>query len=129
MGVDLEALEQILEYQFANRDLLVRALTHKSYRFEKPTLMADDVLADNEQLEFLGDSILGFVVSEVLVESYPTLPEGGLSKRKAHLVSAQHLHEAAGVLNLGEYLLLGRGEELSGGRQKRALLANALEAL
>lgn len=129
MSADLETLEQTLEHQFANRDLLVRALTHKSYRFEKPAPSTDDVLADNEQLEFLGDSILGFVISEFLIQRYPTLPEGGLSKRKAHLVSAQHLHEAAERLNLGDYLLLGRGEELSGGRKKRALLANALEAL
>jgi ribonuclease-3 len=85
--------------------------------------------ADNEQLEFLGDSILGFVISEYLVRRYPTHPEGKLSKLKAHLVSAVWLYECAQRLKLGDYLLLGRGEEMSGGRLKRALLADALEAL
>jgi len=106
--------------------LLERALTHKSRASEKVAQSAD---ADNEQLEFLGDSILGFLVSEALMASHPGYPEGRLSKLKAHLVSASHLHEVALRLNLGAYLLLGRGEEMSGGRNKKALLANALEAL
>jgi len=84
---------------------------------------------DNEQMEFLGDAILGFLVSEALVARYPSFAEGRLSKLKAYLVSAAHLHEAAAKLDLGDYLLLGRGEELSGGRGKLSLLANAMEAL
>jgi ribonuclease III len=80
-------------------------------------------------LEFLGDAILGFVVSDALVAAHPEEPEGRLSKMKAHLVSASHLHEVAARLRLGDYLLLGRGEEMSGGREKKALLANAVEAL
>jgi ribonuclease-3 len=128
MSAELESLELVLGYSFANREYLRRALTHKSHRFERPAGV-NDVLADNEQLEFLGDSILGFVVSEVLVRNFPQLPEGGLSKRKAHLVSANRLYEVAQSLCLGRFLLLGRGEELSGGREKRALLANAIEAL
>ena len=92
-------------------------------------MAGEGVLGDNEQLEFLGDSVLGFLVAEQLVVLYPDLPEGGLSKRKAHLVSAQRLYEAAEAMSLGRYLRLGRGEEMSGGRSKRALLANAFEAL
>jgi ribonuclease-3 len=84
---------------------------------------------DNEQLEFLGDSILGFVVSEALVLRHPGAREGHLSKWKAHLVSASHLHRCALELGLGEFLLLGRGEDMSGGREKKALLSDAVEAL
>ncbi|MCS7025394.1 MAG: ribonuclease III [Bryobacteraceae bacterium] len=128
MSSDLELLESKIQHQFHDRSLLERALTHKSYRFERPG-QGPGVLEDNEQLEFLGDSVLGFLVAEQLVKLYPNMSEGGLSKRKAHLVSAQRLYEVAQRLELGQFLRLGRGEELSGGRQKRALLANALEAL
>jgi ribonuclease III len=127
MGADVAVLERILGHTFRNRELLARALTHKSRIYEKSP--DGNVLEDNEQLEFLGDSILGFVVSESLVRRFPLFPEGRLSKLKAHLVSAAWLHEVAQELNLGEYLLLGRGEEMSGGREKRALLSDALEAL
>lgn len=128
MSAEFAALEASIQYQFKDRTLLERALTHKSYRFEKPSA-CEGVLGDNEQLEFLGDSVLGFVISEALVAIYPEKEEGGLSKRKAHLVSAQKLYEVANKLELGQYLLLGRGEEMSGGRLKRALLADGLEAL
>lgn len=128
MSADLELLEEIVKHKFQDKGLLARALTHKSHRFEKPSA-EPGVLGDNEQLEFLGDSVLGFLVSEQLVRIFPSMPEGGLSKRKAHLVSAQRLYEAADEMGLGTFLRLGRGEELSGGRGKRALLANALEAL
>lgn len=121
-----ETLEAVLGYRFQDPELLERALTHKSRAYERG---ADPTLHDNEQLEFLGDSILGFVVSEKLVALYPNSPEGRLSKLKAHLVSASHLFQVAFALKLGEFLLLGRGEEMSGGREKKALLANALEAL
>ncbi|MDX1980564.1 MAG: ribonuclease III [Bryobacteraceae bacterium] len=128
MTGDLADLEAIVGHQFQDRVLLERALTHKSSRFEKPTAELA-VHGDNEQLEFLGDSVLGFLVSEQLFRIYPDMAEGGLSKRKAHLVSAQRLYEAANAMDLGRFLRLGKGEELSGGREKRALLANALEAL
>jgi ribonuclease-3 len=118
-----DALEAAAGHRFRNRDLLRRALTHRSRVHDEP----DD--ADNEQLEFLGDAILGFLTSEALVARYPDWPEGRLSKLKAHLVSASHLHEVAQSLGIGSHLILGRGEEMSGGRAKRALLANALEAL
>ena len=126
MYAGLETLEAALGHTFQYRKLLERALTHKSRVYEKNL---QSILDDNEQLEFLGDSILGFIVSEYLVAQHPGYPEGRLSKLKAHLVSASHLYEVAQTIGLGEHLLLGRGEELSGGRLKRALLANALEAL
>lgn len=128
MPADLQALEEKLEYTFTNRDLLVRALTHRSFCFDRKITDSADI-TDNEQLEFLGDSILGFLVSERLVSLHPEHHEGRLSKLKAHLVSAVRLHEVARGLELGEFLQLGRSEEMSGGRQKKALLADALEAV
>jgi ribonuclease-3 len=128
MHADLQVLEERLGYTFTDKDLLIRALTHKSLSFEKKP-GEDEAFIDNEQLEFLGDSILGFLVSEHLVSRYPLFPEGRLSKLKAHLVSAAHLHEVAKPLDLGSFLHLGRGEEMSGGRGKKALIANAMEAV
>jgi ribonuclease III len=127
VDTESEALQAALGYRFASRDLLARALTHRSSIHEKNP--GAESGSDNEQLEFLGDSILGFVVSDALLAAHPGYPEGRLSKLKAHLVSASHLHEVAVRLRLGDYLLLGRGEEMSGGREKKALLANAVEAL
>lgn len=126
MRADLETLEAALGHSFKDSKLRERALTHKSRVYEKNL---QSVLDDNEQLEFLGDSILGFIVSELLVARHPEYPEGRLSKLKAHLVSASHLYEVAQAIGLGDHLLLGRGEERSGGRLKRALLADALEAI
>ncbi len=126
MSAPLTTLEEVLGHPFQNRELLERALTHKSRVYEKTE---EDPATDNEQFEFLGDAILGFLVSEALVAQHPAFPEGRLSKLKAHLVSASHLHQVALRLQLGHHLLLGRGEEMSGGREKKALLANALEAL
>jgi len=128
MSADPELLEAAIGHHFRARELLRRALTHKSLVFEQASGVVH-VRTDNEQLEFLGDAVLGFLVSEALVDRYPDLPEGRLSKIKAHLVSATHLHEVAQRISLGDYLYLGRGEEMSGGRTKRALLANAVEAL
>jgi ribonuclease-3 len=127
MTAELGNLEKALGHTFANRVLLAQALTHKSRVYEK--LPEGQCSTDNEQLEFLGDAILGFAVSECLVRRYASYPEGRLSKLKAHLVSATRLHEVAQELGLGEYLLLGRGEEMSGGREKKALLSDAVEAL
>ena len=126
MSGELAALEQILGHEFANRELLSRALTHKS-RVRDGT--PEPGHTDNEQLEFLGDSILGFFVTDALVTEHPEWAEGRLSRVKAYLVSAVHLYDVAQTLGLGDYLLLGRGEEMSGGREKRALLADAVEAL
>ncbi len=127
MSAGLESLQQTLGHVFQQRELLERALTHTSRIYEKN---ADGLqLVDNEQLEFLGDAILGFVVSECLVRRYPESPEGRLSKLKAHLVSAAHLYVVAQEISLGHHLLLGKGEEMSGGREKKALLSDAVEAL
>lgn len=126
MALDSAELEAALGYRFDARELLAQALTHRSSVYERT---ASTVPPDNEQMEFLGDSILGFIVSDALVAAHPDYPEGRLSKVKAHLVSSSHLHQVAVGLKLGDYLVLGRGEEMSGGREKRTLLADALEAL
>src|SRR5579863_9349266 len=128
MPADLKFLEAAMGHQFQNRELLERALTHSSHVHERGSA-AGMLPADNEQLEFLGDSILGFLISEALVLRLPGYSEGRLSKLKAGIVSAAHLYGVAERLQLGQYLHLGRGEEMSGGRFKRTLLVNALEAL
>ena len=128
MNADLDELEAKLGHTFQDRQLLCRALTHKSRAFEA-SARGGETTENNEQLEFLGDAVLGFVVSEILVEHFPDLPEGRLSKSKARLVSADKLHEVALALDLGPHLLLGRGEEMNGGREKRAILANSVEAV
>jgi ribonuclease III len=127
MSAELAVLEAAIGHVFRDRELFQRALTHKSRMHERP----GEILSagDNEQLEFLGDAILGFLVSDCLVRRFASAPEGRLSKLKAHLVSAARLYEVAQSLALGDFLFLGRGEEMSGGRSKKALLADAMEAL
>jgi ribonuclease-3 len=127
MPSDVAVLEAVLGYEFRDREPLLRALTHKSRAYEQSC--SGDGTADNEQLEFLGDAVLGLVVSDVLLRQFPSYSEGQLTKLRAQLVSETHLHEVAQSLGLGEYLLLGRGEEMSGGRAKKALLADAVEAI
>jgi ribonuclease-3 len=127
MPADLQELETRLGHVFTDRDLLVRAVTHRSFLSDQKPRSSPPP-PDNEQLEFLGDAVLGFLVSEWLLRQYPAHREGRLSKLKHHLVSAHRLYEVAVSLDLGAFLSLGRGEELSGGRKKRSLLANALEA-
>jgi ribonuclease-3 len=121
----LSEIEQKIGYSFRTRALLDRALTHRSFANER----AAQNCQHNEAMEFLGDSVLGFVVSAWLLERFPTLSEGKLSKMKAHLVSESSLVELAEAIDLGRYILLNRGEEKTGGRRKRALLADAYEAL
>jgi ribonuclease-3 len=128
MRAELALLEAALDYRFATPELLRRALTHSSAAHEAPAGPAASD-PDNERLEFLGDSILGFLTSEALVERYPEFREGELSRLRAHLVSAAHLYGVACALDLGRYLELGRSEEMSGGRGKKTLLVDALEAL
>ncbi len=127
MPADLGVLESAIGHELRDRELFQRALTHKSRVHEQAGEAPS--AGDNEQLEFLGDAILGFVVSECLVRRFASAPEGRLSKLKAHLVSAARLYEVAQTLALGDFLFLGRGEEMSGGRAKKALLADAMEAL
>jgi ribonuclease III len=128
MRADPAILEIKLGYRFSNREILRRALIHSSHAHEV-RLGPEEPLCDNEQLEFLGDSILGFLVAEALTQRFPAYREGELSQRKAHLVSAAHLYGVARRLELGAYLELGRSEEMSGGRAKKTLLVDALEAL
>ena len=129
MRADVESLEDAIGYRFQNRKILEVALTHSSHVHESPPAVGQGSGRDNEQLEFLGDSVLGLLISEALVERFPTFSEGQLSKMKAHIASAVHLRPVAERLRLGQYLKLGRGEEMSGGRSKRTLLVDGLEAL
>ena len=115
----------LLGYSFRQPQLLEEALTHKSHVNEA----RDKSRKDNERLEFLGDAVLSLIISEHLAASSPGSTEGMLSKHKAHLVSEASLAKAARGLDLGNLLRLGRGEELTQGREKPSLLANALEAL
>ena len=121
----LSELEQKIGYSFRSRALLDRSLTHRSFANER----AAQNCRHNEAMEFLGDAVLGFVVSAWLLERFPELSEGKLSKMKAFLVSEASLVELAEAIDLGRYILLNRGEEKTGGRRKRALLADAYEAL
>jgi ribonuclease-3 len=120
----LSDFESLLGYRFANRDLLIRALTHRSFVNETEI----DGLKHNESMEFLGDAVLGFVVSSRIYQRFPDLSEGELSKIKAYLVSATNLVHLAEKIQLGRFLRLSRGEEKTGGRNKRALLVDAYEA-
>jgi ribonuclease III len=122
---EFEDLQTRIEYRFKDRGLLEHALTHKSRAAED----ASGGVVDNESLEFLGDAVLGLVVADQLFHQYPTYTEGQKSKIKAAVVSTQSLARQAEGIQLGEHLILGRGEEKTGGRFKQALLADAYEAL
>jgi ribonuclease-3 len=128
-----DELQSLLQHQFSQPELLTRALTHRSLAYEKklsdPEPSRTDPRSDNEQLEFLGDAVVGFLVAEELCRRYPELHEGELTRLRSELVSRKHLGHVAVRLNLGAHLLLGRGEERSGGRKKSALLANCIEAV
>ena len=114
-----------LNYEFENQSILRQALTHKSFL----TSENENNLVNNERLEFLGDAVIDLIISEMLMNTYPKLEEGDLSKFRASLVSESGLEKQALDLNLGNCLLLGRGEEITGGRKKTSLLANTFEAL
>ena len=117
--------EENLGYAFRNRDLLARALTHKSYTNERREVSSPN----NERLEFLGDTVLGFVIGEMIYRSFPNLQEGALSKIKAHLVSAATLAGKGRALGIGRVLRMGAGEARSGGSEKLSLLADGFEAV
>ena len=110
-------------HRFSDQELLTLALTHRSYCAENPAT------SSNERLEFLGDSVLGLVVTDYIYASYTTLPEGQLAKLRASVVNTITLAELGAGLGVGELLRLGKGEDQSGGRQKESILADALEAL
>jgi ribonuclease-3 len=120
---------ELFDHRFQRPDLLTWALTHRSLAYETNPESLPDPTADNEQLEFVGDAVLGLVVAESLFRRFPASREGELTRLRASLVSRRHLGEVAARIDLGSLLLLGRGEEQSGGRRKPALLANALEAV
>ena len=120
----METLEEKLGYTFQNRKLLENALTHSSCANE-----SGGKLLSNERLEFLGDSILGMVVADHLFRNHPDLPEGELTRTRAALVCEDSLVEVAEALDLGQYLLLGKGEEAGGGRHRPSIRADAVEAV
>jgi ribonuclease-3 len=141
-----DGIESLLRHKFSQPELLTRALTHRSLAYEQKLASpehratvyssvdpsadsAPDPASDNEQLEFLGDAVVGFLVAEDLCRRYPELREGELTRLRSELVSRKHLGQVAARLDLGAYMLLGRGEERSGGRKKPALLANCIEAV
>ncbi|QNI37937.1 ribonuclease III [Edaphobacter albus] len=122
-------LTPLWEHRFKRPELLTLALTHRSLAYETNPETLLDPSADNEQLEFVGDAVLGLAVAESLYRRFPRSREGELTRLRASLVSRRHLGSVAQRIGLGAMLRLGRGEEQSGGRQKPALLANALEAV
>ncbi len=122
---EFETLQRAISYRFRDRGLLEHAMTHTSRANED----VSGGVTDNESLEFLGDAVLGFVVADMLFREFPECDEGEKSKMKAMLVSTTTLARVAERLQLGDHLLLGRGEEKTGGRRKQALLADGCEAL
>ena len=124
-GSELEPLERRIGYRFKDRGLLEHALTHRSRVHED----ASGGVFDNESMEFLGDSVLGFAIADMLFRQFPHHNEGQKSKLKASIVSAASLARLGEKINLGEFLILGRGEEKTGGRRKLALIADCYEAL
>ena len=124
-GSELEPLERQIGYRFKDRGLLEHALTHRSRVHED----ASGGVFDNESMEFLGDSVLGFVIADMLFRQFPQHNEGQKSKLKASIVSAASLARLGERINLGEFLILGRGEEKTGGRRKLALISDCYEAL
>lgn len=126
----LRDLEDLLGYRFVDQSLIVQALTHRSFVNDPGGINSvGENLKNNESLEFLGDSVLGFIISARIFQLYPDLNEGELSKIKAYLVSAANLVLLARGISLGDFIYLSRGEEKTGGRNKRAILVDAYEAI
>jgi len=125
----IDTLQNVLGYNFRKKDLLVEALTHKSYLNEQRVSEKDPADQDNERLEFLGDAVLDLAISEHLLSLHPLSTEGDLSKMKARIVSEVTLARVARRLGVGQYLRLGRGEERTHGREKSSILADGLEAV
>ncbi len=120
----MKPLEKVLEYTFTNPELLDEALTHPSLAYE-----AQGPKCDNQRLEFLGDSVIQLVLTDLLYEMFPAFDEGRLTKLRARLVSGNALHRFAKKMNLGDSIKMGKGEETSGGRQRISTLADAFEAV
>jgi len=121
----ISTLQEALQVKFNQPELLTQALVHSSYANENPAAFP----LSNERLEFLGDAVLGFIVAERLYKDFPDISEGVMTKLRAYLVRQETLSVVATGLNLGDYLYLGKGEEATGGREKQANLARALEAV
>lgn len=122
---NIEELESKIQYKFKDKDNLILALTHSSYANE----FKGEKLVSNERLEFLGDSVLSVIVSENIYKNYIHLSEGEMTKFRANVVCEASLEHCAQNLNIGKYLLLGKGEELTGGRERTSILSDAMEAL
>jgi ribonuclease-3 len=122
---DCRQLQEILHHRFSKLELLEEALRHSSYVNEQP----DAELRDNERLEFLGDAVLNLVIGHLLMQSFPEMREGDLSRIRANMVNETQLAEIARGIDLGSYLQLGKGELQNNGREKSSLLANAFEAV
>lgn len=120
----LDKLEDIIGYTFGDKQLLLQALTHKSFSNEQA-----EFVPHNERLEFLGDAVLELVISNWVFCHYPDIPEGGLTRIRAEVVSEKGLSRIARQLQIGDVLCLGKGEQRSGGSDKASLLADALEAI
>lgn len=120
----MQDFEEKIEYSFKDKQLLLRACTHSSYANERQT-----DYGSNERLEFLGDSVLGFITAEHFYKNFSDMPEGELTKLRAATVCEKSLHDFAQQINLGDYLLLGKGEINTGGRERPSILADAFEAV
>ncbi|WP_373598307.1 ribonuclease III [Paraclostridium bifermentans] len=120
---NISKFEEIIKYKFNNKGYILEALTHSSYSNENKSY------AFNERLEFLGDSVLGIVISDYLFKNETELPEGELTKLRANIVCEESLSDVAKNINLGKHILLGRGEEATGGRDRVSILADAFEAV
>ncbi len=131
MSAKLGRLENLIGYTFHDVKLLDRALTHRSWAYENLPGADDDAVreAENESMEFVGDSVLGLVIAEALYNGHPGASEGDLTLMKHHLVSTNTLSRLADAMNIGDFVRVGRGEEKTGGRKKQALLANTIEAI
>ena len=125
MEESLKKLETVIGYEFQNQRLLAHALTHSSYANEKHW----DKTKCNERLEFLGDAVLELLSSDFLFRNYPTMPEGEMTKLRASLVCEPTLAFCAEAISLGDYLLLGKGEDLTGGRKRPSVVSDAMEAM
>lgn len=121
----LKEFQEIIGYKFTNEKLLKNALTHSSYANEN----RERRIVFNERLEFLGDSVLSLVVSRYIYENFPGLPEGKLTKMRAAVVCERSLWECASNIELGKYIILGHGEECTGGRTRMSILSDAFEAI
>ena len=120
---NIDRFEAAIDYKFNNREYILEALTHSSYSNENKKFKY------NERMEFLGDSVLGLVISDHIFKKETGVPEGELTKLRANIVCEGSLSEAAKNINLGDYILLGRGEEATGGRERKSILADAFEAV